>query len=322
VHVSKDDVTVVVPTLNEEEAIGLVIQEIKQAGYHNILVVDGYSVDGTAKIAESNGCSVIFQHSKGKCGAIETAIENVTTPYMLIMDGDCTYDPKDIDSLLAHAEKYDQIIGMRINGRANIPRLNRFGNWLISNAFNLLMGTKLSDVCSGMYLINSNAARQLELNTKGFDVEVEIAAQTAMSGMITEVPIAYRKRVGYQKLSSLKHGFQIIRTVFGLARTYNPALFFSGLVTSAVIPASLILGWVAFEVLLNGVWHSGYALTGLMLLVLGSQGLAVATISLLLRRMEKRMMKKSYLVEKTDYGLLETPIHYRKRLEKKAEVDA
>jgi len=318
VSVSKDDVTIVVPTLNEEEAIGRVIQEIMQAGYHNILVVDGYSVDNTAKIAELNGCSVIFQHSKGKCGAIETAIENVTTPYMLVMDGDCTYDPRDIENFLAHVEKYDQIIGARVNGRGNIPRLNRFGNWLITNTFNLLMGTKLSDVCSGMYLINTDAARQFELNTRGFDVEVEIAAQTAMSGMVTEVPIAYRKRVGYQKLSSLKHGFQIIRTVFGLARSYNPALLFSGLVALAVIPASLILGWVAFEVLFHGVWHSGYALTGLMLLVLASQGLSVATISLLLRRMEKRMNRKSRLAVENDYGLFEIPIYYRKRLEKRS----
>jgi len=96
---SKGDVTVVIPTLNEEEAIGQVIEELKQMGYHNILVVDGYSTDGTAKVAESNGCCVVFQHSKGKCGAIETAIENVKTPYMLVMDGDCTYDPKDIEFL-------------------------------------------------------------------------------------------------------------------------------------------------------------------------------------------------------------------------------
>jgi dolichol-phosphate mannosyltransferase len=290
--VNKDDVTVVLPTLNEEKAIGRVIEELKRVGYHNILVVDGYSTDATVKVAKSNGCCVVFQHSRGKCGAIETAIENVKTPYMLVMDGDCTYDPKDIENFLAHAEKYDQIIGVRFNGRHNIPFLNRFGNWLITKTFNLLMGTKLSDVCSGMYLINTHTARQLELNTKGFDVEVEIAAQTAMSGRVTEVPIAYRKRVGYQKLSGWKHGFQIIRTIFSLARTYNPALLFSGLVALAVIPASFILGWVAFEVILYGVWHSGYALTGLMLLILASQGLTVGTISLLLRRTEKRIMKQ------------------------------
>jgi len=293
VSVGKDDVTVVLPTLNEEEAIGQVIHELKQAGYRNILVVDGYSTDGTAKVAESNGCFVVFQHSRGKCGAVETAVENVKTRFMLVMDGDCTYDPKDIENFLAHADKYDQIIGVRSNGRGNIPRFNRFGNWLITRAFNVLMGTKLSDVCSGMYLINTDVARGLELNTRGFDVEVEIAAQTAVGGRVTEVPIAYRNRVGRQKLCSWKHGFQIIRTVFGLGRTYNPALVFSVLVALAAIPAFFILGWVAFEIILCGVWHSGYALTGLMLMVLASQGLTIATISVLLRRMEKRIMRQT-----------------------------
>lgn len=288
---NKDDLTIVIPTLNEELAIGQLISELKQCGYHNVLVVDGYSTDGTIKVAESNGCYAVMQHSMGKCGAIETAIENVKTPYMLIMDGDCTYDPKDIGNFMVHAEIYDQIIGVRANGRAHIPRLNRFGNRLITTTFNVLMGTKLSDVCSGMYLLKTEAARQLQLNTKGFDVEVEIAAQTANRGKITEVPIGYRKRVGAQKLSSLKHGFQIVRTIFGLARAYNPAFLFSALAALAVFPASVILGWAALDVLLfnNWVGIGERALAGLVLLLFASQGIVVATISVLLKRMESRL---------------------------------
>jgi dolichol-phosphate mannosyltransferase len=288
---NKDDLTIVIPTLNEELAIGQLISELKQCGYHNVLVVDGYSTDGTIKVAESNGCYAVMQHSMGKCGAIETAIENVKTPYMLIMDGDCTYDPKDIGNFMVHAEIYDQIIGVRANGRAYIPRLNRFGNRLITTTFNVLMGTKLSDVCSGMYLLKTEAARQLQLNTKGFDVEVEIAAQTANRGKITEVPIGYRKRVGAQKLSSLKHGFQIVRTIFGLARAYNPAFLFSALAALAVFPASVILGWAALDVLLfnNWVGIGERALAGLVLLLFASQGIVVATISVLLKRMESRL---------------------------------
>lgn len=291
--INNDEVTVVLPTLNESDAISQVIQELKQERFDNILVVDGYSTDGTEKVARSNGCSVIFQHSRGKSGAIRTAIENVKTPYALVMDGDWTYDPKDIERLLTHAEKYDEIIGSRVNGRGNIPHLNRFGNRLITTAFNVLMGTKLSDVCSGMYMIKTETARRLELNATGFDVEVEIAAQIATSGRITEVPISYRRRIGRQKLNSWKHGFQIILAILGLARAYNPVFLFSGLVSLAIIPASIILGWVAYEVLSTGLWHSGYALTGLMLLVLASQGLTVSTISLLMKRMEKRIMRET-----------------------------
>lgn len=292
VLVSKDDITVVLPTLNEEQAIGQIICELKRCGYNNILVVDGYSTDGTTKVAESNGGYVVFQHSRGKCGAVETAIENVKTPYMLIMDGDYTYDPKDIEKFLVHAENYDQIIGVRTNGRKNIPKLNQFGNWLITKTFNVLMGTKLSDVCSGMYLIKTDVARGLELNTTGFDVEVEIAAQAATRGRITEVPIDYRKRIGYQKLSSWKHGFQILTTVWSLARSYNPVFLFSVFSALTVIPGIVTLLWVFVQWLVSGVWHSGWALFGAILILVATQAFTISTVAVLLKRMEQRMTKK------------------------------
>ncbi|MEM3713494.1 MAG: glycosyltransferase [Nitrososphaeria archaeon] len=74
-QVPKDQVTIILPTLNEEKAIGQIIEEIKQQGYTNILVVDGYSKDKTVEIAKQKGATVIYQHGKGKAGAIKTAIE-------------------------------------------------------------------------------------------------------------------------------------------------------------------------------------------------------------------------------------------------------
>jgi dolichol-phosphate mannosyltransferase len=291
--VEKDEVTIVLPTLNEEKAVRKVISELKKAGYNNILIVDGYSTDKTVKIAESNGARVVLQHSKGKSGALETAVENVDTPFMLVMDCDCTYDPKDIDKLLTHAKIYDQVIGARINGRENIPRFNRLGNWLITTAFNTVMGTKLSDVLSGMYLIKTDAARMVEFNTKGFDVEVEMAAHIAANGRITEVPITYRKRVGRQKLHSLRHGWQITRTLFTLARQYNPVLLFSSLIALAAVPAFFMLAWAMLEAVLFGVWNSGRALIGLILFVFAFQGFTIATVALMLRNLEKRLMRQA-----------------------------
>jgi glycosyltransferase involved in cell wall biosynthesis len=289
--VSKNDVTIVIPTLNEELAIGQVLKEVHQEGYRNILIVDGYSTDNTVNIAKKNGGNIVFQHAHGKTGGIKTAIDHVKTPYFLVMDGDCTYDPTDIDKFLPHAQNYDQIIGCRVKGRDNIPILNRLGNWLINKVFNLLMGTNLSDVCSGMYMLKRETAQNFEMNTGGFDVEVEVAAQAATSGKITEVPITYRKRVGRQKLS-LKHGFQILLTIVKLGRKYNPAFLFSMAAGLLMIPAAIILIWVASEVLLLGVWHSGYAITGVMLLLLASQAITVSSISVLIKRMENRIIRK------------------------------
>jgi len=185
-HISKDDITVVIPVLNEEEGIEKVIKRVKKEGYINILVVDGYSTDNTVSLAIKNGVNVIFQHGKGKTGAIKTAIEQLNTQFFVVMDGDCTYNPKDIENFLIHARSYDEIIGVRTTGRHNIPFLNRFGNWLINFIFNLLFGTTLNDVCSGMYLLNTGFAKELTFTTNGFDVEVEIAAQVASMGKIIQ----------------------------------------------------------------------------------------------------------------------------------------
>ena len=98
--VPKDHVTVVIPTLNEEKAIGLVIDEIRDAGYDNILVVDGYSEDSTTKLAALREVQVVPQNWRGKTGAIKTAVDFVKTPYLLVMDADYTYSAKDIELFL------------------------------------------------------------------------------------------------------------------------------------------------------------------------------------------------------------------------------
>jgi len=283
-----DDVTIVIPTLNEAEAIGALIEEIKQEGYKNILVVDGYSKDGTPEIAKEKGAKVIFQHGKGKAGAIKTAIENVQTPYMLIMDGDNTYDPKDIWKFLQHAKNYDQIIGIRTN-RKNITPLHRIGNYIITKTFNLLTGANLTDICSGMYLLKTETARTLEIGSTSFEVEAEIAIQTEAEGKVTEIPINYRKRIGKPKLSTIKHGTKIITTTINLARHYNPAFLIAVTTATALIPGTIIYLWVLYRLIFQNAWHSGWALLGTALIILGGQGLILSTIALLLKRMEKRI---------------------------------
>jgi len=251
--IGKDMVTVVVPTFNEEKAIGMVLDEVRAAGYKNVLVVDGYSVDGTVKIAESRGVQVVQQNGRGKTGAIRTAVDYVKTPYLLVMDGDYTYCAKDIERLLNHGDRYVHVVGVR--ERDNMTRVHRFGNWMITSTFNFLLGAGVSDVCSGMYLLRTDMARELELKSKGFS------------------------------------GFEILAAILGLARRYNPVLLFSAIAALSIFPASLILGWVGMQLLLFGVFHNWWAMLGLLLLLLASQALAVSTVSILLKRSERRIMQ-------------------------------
>ncbi len=289
--VPKDYVTVVIPTLNEELAIGRVIEDIYNEGYYHIMIVDGYSSDDTLSVAKQYNVTVLRQHGKGKTGAIKTAIEHVGTPYIVIIDGDYTYSAKDIERFLPHLKYNSEIIGARKLGRKNIRMLNRFGNWVINKTFNLLFGTNLNDVCSGLYALETSFAKSLSLETQGFDVEVEIAAQAVHYGSICEVPISYGKRIGIQKLNPLRDGYIIQKTILRMARKYNPLPFFSFLSTLAIIPSSILLAWVALE-WLNGIWHSGLALFGVFLVILSVQAFTFGAAMSNQRSMERRILHK------------------------------
>lgn len=289
-RVAKDSVTVVIPTLNEAEGITNVIEEIKAEGYDNILVVDGYSADKTPHIANANGAKVVYQHGSGKAGAVKTAIEQVETPYTLFIDGDHTYDPKDIWRLLNQSKRYAHVIGVR--DRKHIPRLHRLGNWVISQVFSLLFGVKTTDVCSGMYLLETEEARKYSLEEAGFIAEIELAAQSAATQNLTEVPIGYRLRIGTRKLNTWKHGLAILSAAFRLARRYNPILLYSGLAVLSIIPAALILGWVLLEQLTIRIFHSGWALAGILSLLVAAQAFTLASVSILTKHSEERLMRE------------------------------
>lgn len=286
-------ITVVIPTMNEEAGIERVLEELKSLNLTNILVVDGYSKDKTVEVSQQHGAKVVFQQGKGKTGALKTAIDVVQTPYMLVMDGDFTYDATCIDRLLQHCRHYDEVIGMRIPaGRESMTGLHRLGNKVITNVFNLLMNTKLSDVCSGMYVLKTAAAREIQLVTTGFDVEAEIAAQVASSGRIAEVPINYRPRLGRQKLSTWRHGFRIVNSIVSLARSYNPGVFYSMLAGLLIVPAMLLLGISGAQWAMTGSFSTPWFLVGVSMLLVAIQAMGVGVVSLMLRRTELRISRR------------------------------
>jgi len=143
-------------------------------------------------------------------------------------------------------------------------------------------------VFSGMYLLNVNFARQIDLRSRGFSTEVEIAVQAAVEDRITQVPIDYRRRIGRGKLSTWRHGFSILISVIRLAQRYNPILLLSAIGASAII----ILAFVVIRLLMFGVWHSGWTLLGTMLLLFSAQFLALGTMAFMVKRVERRILQR------------------------------
>lgn len=288
------DLTVVIPTLNEAEAIGKVLDEVVETGVprDRILVVDGGSSDGTTEIARSKGVRVILQEGKGKADAIRTALKVIDTEYVLVMDGDWTYPARFIPNLYRKikSEGLDMVIGVRKWGEGSQGLVFRFGNWALTKLFNILFGTRLRDVLSGMYIIRTGALRDALFESRGFGIESEIAAHIAStSRRIGEVIIEYRRRLGRKKLGVL-HGFQIAWDMVRLSWSYNPTFILFSIGAILLLIPGLTLGlYTYYRYVAHGVMHYLDGLVAIILSATGVVSLLLAIQSLYLKRLEFRL---------------------------------
>jgi len=290
----KDDVTVLIPTLNEEKGIESIIREVRECGFENILVVDGYSLDRTVEIARSLGAHVVYQLGHGKAMAVKTGLEIAETRWVLVMDGDGSYDPRDIERMVEAAveKECDEVIGYRVD-RRNIPLIHRFGNRVISTLISLLMGHRVKDPCSGIYLLRNDFARHLEIVGTGLDVEAEIVIQSIAHGRAAEVPVRYRRRIGESKLRTWSAGFRIVLTALKTSWLYNPLLLFSSLGSLIGVGGLAILLWQLYTRYIFGerAWSIGWTWLGLVLLIVGVNAFTLGIVSLMLKRMERRLIQ-------------------------------
>ena len=236
---NKEEVCILIPTLNEGLTIGNIIMEFKALGYNHILVIDGKSTDNTVKVARENGAVVRTQSGKGKGNAIIEAFEVIEQPYILMLDGDGTYSGKDAEKLLTPLFLgFDQVIGDRlINAEeGSFSRLNLFGNHMLNLLFKVAHSRDLHDILSGYRAFTRLGIQQMHLKETGFEIETEISVEAVRNGQrIMVVPIRYSRRPGTAtKLSPLHDGVKIVSTIYRLARVNNPMFYFGimGLFTS------------------------------------------------------------------------------------------
>ncbi len=290
------DLTVVVPTLNEAESIEKVLDEIVEAGVprDRILVVDGGSTDGTREKAEAKGVRVIVQRGKGKADAVKTALEEAETEYVLFMDGDWTYPARYIPVLYRKIKEecLDEVIGARSWGEGSQPLVFRVGNRLLTWLFNLLFGTSLRDVLSGMYVVRKRALRDAAFSSRGFGIETEIASHiAATSGRIGEVEIEYRRRLGEKKLK-VRHGVDIALEMLRMAWYYNPTFLFFAIAAALLLGPGLAIGGVTlYRLLFHGEKHFVDGLIATILSSAGVVALMLSIQSMFLKRMEFRIRR-------------------------------
>jgi glycosyltransferase involved in cell wall biosynthesis len=216
---SRPQIAIILPALNEEETIGKVIDEIpkqalEKAGYSvQVVVVDGNSTDRTRQIAEEKGASIIVERRKGKGIAVATALGSVEADFIFMLDADYTYPSGYIPDMLKLLDDHHAVIGSRLKGHREegaMSRLNLVGNYLLSLIATVFYWRRISDVCSGLWGFRGEVVKALSLRATAFDLEAEIFSQLARRGYsIAELPIYYRRRSSLPKLRSLRDGTRI-----------------------------------------------------------------------------------------------------------------
>ena len=147
---NKDEVCLLIPTLNERPDHWPGRKKFRELGYSHILVVDGKSRI-YSKMPGTPGLLVRTQSGKGKGNAIIEAFEVIEQQYILMLDGDGTYSGRDAEKMLTPLFLgFDQVIGDRlINAEeGSFSRLNLFGNHMLNLFFKLAHRRDLHDILS------------------------------------------------------------------------------------------------------------------------------------------------------------------------------
>jgi hypothetical protein len=206
------EISVVIPCLNEEEAVGKVVDSsldgIRRSGRTGeVIVVDNASTDRSAEVAGEHGAIVVREERPGYGSAYLAGLAVARGEYVVMGDADETYPMQDLGPFVDRlADGDDLVMGSRFEGTIHgeaMPWLNRHvGNPILTGLLNVLFGVKISDAHCGMRAVRRDALPVLDLHSTGMEFASEMVFKAFRRKLrVSEIPIDYYPRVGESKLN-------------------------------------------------------------------------------------------------------------------------
>jgi dolichol-phosphate hexosyltransferase len=220
--VNGGNVTVVIPTKNEEGMIARIIEAV--APYADeILVVDGHSTDRTREIAQQRGARVILDARKGKGEALRRSFSEARHDVLVFIDADGSHDPNDIPKLVAPIvdDRADLVIASRTRGGSDelhgtLEQLMRYvGSQLIMLAINYRWNVRLTDSQNGFRAIRRDVALSLGLKANLTTIEQEMVMRALKHRCrVVEIPShEFERQWGVSKVNVWRLWFAYLWSV-------------------------------------------------------------------------------------------------------------
>jgi len=204
--------TVVIPCLNEEQGIELVLRRMPSF-VDEIIVVDNGSTDRTAEVARGFGALVISEDVRGYGRSYKKGFSMASGDVIVTLDGDHSYPPDAISYLLEaflHLEA-DFLNASRfpVRERHAMSFKHKLGNLVLSLAMSLLYFRWVRDSQSGMWVFRRSILSEMSLESDGmaFSEEIKIEAVRNHKIHFVEISIQYSSRMGEMKLNPWRDGF-------------------------------------------------------------------------------------------------------------------
>lgn len=263
--------TVVIPALNEEEAIGSTVQRCLDASEYictegrvrgvEIIVVNDGSTDGTSKIAHglasthANVSVVDFEHNRGYGAALKQGFEQGTGELVSFLDADGTCDPEYFAEMcrVLQEESAEIVLGSRMGPNSQMPRVRRLGNRMFATLLGFLSGKAVSDTASGMRVIRRDALSRLYPLPDGLQFTPAMSARAILDDLkIVEVNMDYAERVGESKLHALRDGVRFLAAIFSALLLFRPSRVFNIAAAATFLLAVILVMFPAEYYVRNG----------------------------------------------------------------------
>jgi glycosyltransferase involved in cell wall biosynthesis len=209
----RPNISIIIPAINEEESIGLVLNDIPKDMVKEIIVVDNGSHDNTANVAKNLGAKIMSEPLRGYGSACLRGISVLKkdTDIVVFLDADYSDYPQDMHTILkpiltGNAEMVigSRMLGVREKG-ALLPQA-LFGNKLAAFLIRLFWRFRYTDL-GPFRAIRYKALLALNMADKNFGWTVEMQIKALKKGFrIMEVPVRYRRRIGKSKITGTLSG--------------------------------------------------------------------------------------------------------------------